>query len=213
MSAQAVDLLWLETLGRVAGRAAHEVKGALNGVSVNLEVVRSRAERADVPASGVLRYAESAAQQLEALIRMNDALLALARPVRGAPDADALLARLAALLGPSTAAEGGRLELERAGDPAVVDAPANAVRLALAAPLLAALDRKAVTTCRMTRGTDEEITVRVGCSAGGAIDVAPAIIEALAAVGIRLTADDAGCALAMPAAGTHAGGGRGDGTR
>jgi len=40
-----VDVLWLDTLQRICTRAAHELKGALNGVSVNLEVVRSRSER------------------------------------------------------------------------------------------------------------------------------------------------------------------------
>lgn len=217
MSVHAVDLLWLETLGRVAGRAAHEVKGALNGVSVNLEVVRSRAERPDAPASVVRKFADSAAQQLEALIRMNDALLALARPVRGTPDAVALLGRLTTLLGPSTAAEGGRLVVEREEEMATVAAPGNAVRLALAAPLLGALERKAVTTCRVARGTGDgrggEVEVRVESSAGGAIHVAPAIIEALASVGIRTAADDTGCALTLPAAGTGAGGRPGEGTR
>ena len=52
-----VDALWLDTLQRICTRVAHELKGALNGVSVNLEVVRSRSERQDAPASGVARYA------------------------------------------------------------------------------------------------------------------------------------------------------------
>ena len=49
----AADALWLETLQRICGRAAHELKGALNGASVNLEVVRSRATRAEALASSI----------------------------------------------------------------------------------------------------------------------------------------------------------------
>jgi len=203
-----VDRLWLETLGRVAARAAHEVKGALNGVSVNLEVVRSRAERPDAPASAVLRFAESAAQQLDGLIRLSDALLALARPVREPMDVAGAVARLVALLGPSTAAEGGTLRLEPAEDEVTTAVRGNAVRLGAAAALLASLERKAQTTCRLESG--ETVVIRVSSSVGGPIPVPPAITQALAAVGVRV--DDAadGCVLTFPrsgetpgASGTH----------
>ena len=60
-------VLWPAALQRALARAAHDVKDALNGVSVNLEVVRSRASRADTPASAVAPFAEAAAQQLERL--------------------------------------------------------------------------------------------------------------------------------------------------
>ena len=189
----AIDRLWLDTLGRVASRAAHEVKGALNGVSVNLEVVRSRAERADAPASSVQRFAESAAQQLEGLIRMSDALLVLARPVREPMDVSGTLTRLATLLGPSTAAEGGSLRLHGGDDELLAGIRGNAVRLGAAAALLAALERKAVTECRLEGGN--EIVIRVTSSTGGAVVVPPAITQALSAVGVRLDETDAGCAL------------------
>ena len=68
-------VLWLAALQRALDRAAHDVKDALNGVSVNLEVVRSRASRADAAASAVAPFADAAAHQL-------DRLTALAR--RGA---------------------------------------------------------------------------------------------------------------------------------
>ena len=43
-------VLWLAMVQRLMGRAAHDVKDSLNGVAVNLEVIRSRAARADAPA-------------------------------------------------------------------------------------------------------------------------------------------------------------------
>src|SRR5213075_1063560 len=93
-----VDALWLDTLQRICTRAAHELKGALNGVSVNLEVVRSRSERPDVQASAVAKFASSAAEQLGAVIAMTDALLWLARPSREPVDIGAVIRRLDALL-------------------------------------------------------------------------------------------------------------------
>src|SRR5437762_998561 len=53
------DELWLAVQQEICGRAAHEIKGALNGVSVNLEVVRSRAGQGK-PADAIQRYADAA---------------------------------------------------------------------------------------------------------------------------------------------------------
>ena len=52
-----VGALWLLTLQRAVGRASHDVKDALNGVSVNVEVVRSRAARPEAPATAVAQFA------------------------------------------------------------------------------------------------------------------------------------------------------------
>jgi hypothetical protein len=40
-----LSALWLATLQRVTDRVAHEIRNALNGVAVNVEVVRTRAAR------------------------------------------------------------------------------------------------------------------------------------------------------------------------
>src|SRR5205814_1523332 len=96
-----VDALWLDTLQRICTRAAHELKGALNGVSVNLEVVRSRSERSSSPASSVAKFASSATDQLGAVIAMTDALLSLARPSREPVDIGAVIRRLDTLVAPA----------------------------------------------------------------------------------------------------------------
>lgn len=49
---------------------AHDVRNALNGVSVNLEVARSRAQRG-VDIAQVAPFLETAAQQLEAATRLH----------------------------------------------------------------------------------------------------------------------------------------------
>src|SRR5689334_5665 len=107
-----VDALWLATLHRIFTRAAHEVKGALNGVSVNLEVVRSRSEKPDALASAVRQYAASAAGQLEGVIEMSEALLALGRPVREPVEIALMVRRFAALLEPAAKADSRRLEID-----------------------------------------------------------------------------------------------------
>src|SRR5205807_9318858 len=82
-----LEELWLDTLERVISRAAHEVKGALNGVAVNLEVVRSRIDRGSLLSpddrfTRVSRYADIAVEQLAIVVAMNEAVLWLARPAR-----------------------------------------------------------------------------------------------------------------------------------
>lgn len=131
------ERLWLETLQLVAGRTAHELKGALNGVSVNLEVVRGRAAHPELPASAVARFATSAATQLDQVIEMNEALLALARRQREPADAAAILRHLAALLVPGAVAGGTTVTVEVSADDATVaGAPASLVRALLGRLLL-----------------------------------------------------------------------------
>src|SRR3954470_22788665 len=130
-------VLWLAVLQRALGRAAHDVKDALNGVSVNLEAVRSRASRADAAASTVAPFAEAAAQQLERLTALLDAVLALGRSERGPVDVGITMRRVAALCSASNAASDARGTFREAlgADPRA-SAAIDAGRLALTAPLL-----------------------------------------------------------------------------
>ena len=65
---------------------AHDVRNALNGVAVNLEVARSRAARgADV--SQVAPFIETAAQQLDAASRLHKRYTDAAAAVAAEPDA------------------------------------------------------------------------------------------------------------------------------
>src|SRR6478609_6711739 len=96
-----VGALWLATLQRAMGRASHDVKDALNSVSVNLEVIRSRAARPDTPASAVATFGESAGHQLERLTSLIEAVLALGRAERTPVDVGVTLRRVVTLCGAS----------------------------------------------------------------------------------------------------------------
>src|SRR5947209_6465117 len=96
--------LWLAALQRAMGRSSHDVKDALNGVSVNLEVIRSRSRRPDAPASALTQFADASAQQLERLTSLIDAVLALGRIEREPVDVGITLRRVAALCGASSTA-------------------------------------------------------------------------------------------------------------
>ena len=105
-----LDGLWLDALQDVVGRAAHEVKDSLNGVSLNLEVIRSRTAAGGASANGTLAvFSMAAVEQLELLSMRTDAVLFLARPAKGQADVALILKHLACLLIPATKADGGRL--------------------------------------------------------------------------------------------------------
>lgn len=163
-----VARLWLDVLEDLVGRAAHELKGALNGVAVSLEVVRVRVVKPAPDGTSVERFARSAAEQLEVLTRRTDALLMLARQVREPVEVTVLLARLVTLLGPAVAATGGSLRLEeRAEALPPTTAPGNTVRLVLAAALLDAIADDCHVLCSVSV-KDGEVVVEVAREGFGA---------------------------------------------
>jgi hypothetical protein len=183
-------LLWLAALQRALGRAAHDVKDALNGVSVNLEVVRSRASRADAPASAVAPFADAAAQQLERLTALLDAVLALGRSDRAPADVGVTLRRIAALCSASNSSADARVTVREVdvGD-ARTSVAGDAVRLALAAPLLdAVVGRKGevrdAVVCELA-GDGDSLAVRL--LADRPITMPADAADVLRAAGVRWT--------------------------
>lgn len=201
-----VGALWLVTLQRAVARASHDVKDALNGVSVNLEVIRSRAARPDTPASAVAPFGESAGQQLERLTTLIEAVLALSRPERTPADVGLILRQAVTMCGASTTAADASVRVcdDGSAGPTITGVRGDVVRLAITAPLL---DVVTAPDGSRTRG---EVT----CSLGGdgeCIEVAIAsgdrrlampegIAELVRASGVRWTEGDRGLLLAFPRA-------------
>jgi signal transduction histidine kinase len=197
------DELWLDVLQEVSARTAHELRGALNGVAVNLEVVRSRSARPDAAAVSVAPFAASASDQLEAVVGMTEALLKLARPPRDPVDLGETLDALAALMLPSAHAEGGSLRIDMPGREVgggVVRVRGNVVRLVIAATLLAALSRKGDIRCRVEMG--EEVVVGIECADGeGPLELSSEVLAVAEAADIRVHSEGRSMSLAFPRAG------------
>ena len=201
-----LDALWLDVLQQVAAKAAHEIKGALNGVCVNLEVVRGRASaQAAAPASGIARFADAASDQLNELIAMNEALLALTRRPRDVVDVLTTAGHLVALLGPAARSDGGVLRLASSSSMGggATSAPAVAVRLVLASAMLRALEKRTATTCRVDAA--DGMVIRIECADGSALELDPRVADAAAAAGIRVESGPDGLSLAFPRAGRTSG--------
>jgi len=81
--ARSADKEALQVVREIIRRAGHELRNALSGVSVNVEVVRSRSER--VGSTGELAsFAERARQQVGAATTLADGLLSLVSSVLAA---------------------------------------------------------------------------------------------------------------------------------
>jgi signal transduction histidine kinase len=199
---RSVDELWLEALQRVSARAAHEVKGALNGVSVNLEVVRARALRPDAPASAVASFAESASGQLEQLSAMAEGMLSLGRAPREPVEVGTTLKQLAAVLEPAAKSEGGELCVESPRTAGAVRATGNVVRLVLATALLAALERKVAVRC--TTELHDDAVVRISCADGVALRLPDEVADVATRAAIRIETDGHSISLAFPRVGRRA---------
>jgi signal transduction histidine kinase len=196
-------VLWPAALQRALARAAHDVKDALNGVSVNLEVIRSRASRADAPASAVAPFAEAAAQQLERLAALLDAVLALGRSERGPADVGVTLRRVAALCSASNAASDARVTVReaRVGD-ARTSVASDVVRLALTAPLLDVVasrrgESRDAVVCELT-GDGDALVVRLLADRPVAMPADAA--EVLRIAGVRWTASAHDLSVVFPRA-------------
>jgi hypothetical protein len=196
-------VLWLTVLQRALARAAHDVKDALNGVSVNLEVVRSRASRADAAASAVAPFAAAAAQQLERLTTLLDAVLALGRSEGGPADLGITLRRVAALCSASNAASDARVTVREAfvGD-ARTSVSNDAVRLALTSPLLDAVasrrgETREAVTCELTSDGD---TLVVRLAADRPVPMPTDAADVLRAAGVRWTESANALSVVFPRA-------------
>jgi hypothetical protein len=192
-----VEGLWLATLQRALGRASHDVKDALNGVSVNVEVIRGRSRRADTLASAVAPFAESAGQQLERLTTLIEAVLALGRAERAPVDVAVTLRRIATVCGASSKPTDAEVLVEVGDvDSAATTLSGDAVRLALAAPILAHVNgddgasRAAPVRCVVReQGGATVVTIS---AAGRVVSMPDDVAEAVRAAGVRWSGGEGG---------------------
>jgi hypothetical protein len=199
------DGLWGKALQQVIGLAAHEVKDALNGVSLNLEVLRSRLSAGRGDANSLESFATAASDQLETLTARIEAVLFLSRPHRGDAPADVAitLKQLAVLLVPAARADGMKLQVEGYDVAVPTSAPPTAVRLVLASGLLALIKEGGaggVAYCKLqTDAVRAETVVRFSHESAAVGDLDPALASALGkGTNIRVRRSDNDLQLVFP---------------
>lgn len=178
---------WLLALQRIGQRSGHELRNALNGASVNLEVVRGRAARSD--GRDLATFAETAASQLEEVAKLAEALLTLVRPLPEASDLGALASPLVVLLDAISRADEGRVQLVRDDAEAVRTtlSPLSA-RLVLAELLLEAQEGGATLSCEVASRPASCVRLR---RAGGLPEPSESARRLATSAGVVLTHEPA----------------------
>jgi signal transduction histidine kinase len=188
--------LWLGALGRLAGRSTHELKNPLNGLALNLEVVRSRSVRAGTDGSALAAYAAAAVSELERTIPRVEALLALARPLSNPVDLRAAIQPLLVLYGAIAVAGGGSLDVVYEAEQMFVNADGDTVRALVAEALDVTIGANLEVTGKIV-DAEGSISIRL---VGGAGRPIASKMEGLAAEhDIRLNSDEDETHLLFPA--------------
>ncbi len=182
--------LWLPTLQELARRASHEIKNALNGVAVNLEVLRSRLDRAagqgEAVAAATVPFANTAAQQLEELSALSDALLTMTRAINGRADVVVLTRRAVRLTAAIARAEGRAVTLVEPQIAAPLTAVnADVVRWLIVRLLLDGLGEQRSLALSIAEGP----VVVMNASPQPLPELDPELGAAAESFGVRLTSD------------------------
>ena len=165
---------------------------------MNLEVVRSRAEKPDVPAAAVSKFAIAAVSQLDSVIALTEALLSLTRPVAEPVEITAIVRHIEALVAPVVRADGGCLDLEGSFDElGFSSANGNAVRLAVGAVMLAAVDASPQVRCAVV-ASEARATIRFDTGGGSTPAIDTAVVRAAAETGIRIQAGSGAISISFP---------------
>ena len=152
--------LWLTAHQEIVDRAAHELRNSLNSVAVNLEVVRSRLQRKSLDVSTISPFAETAANAMEGLSALSEAMLTLSRPPRQPADVGGKLKTLFTVLEPVARRTDDEIRFvpPPAGD-GITEAPSDVTRLVLAATVLEALKKPASVRCTIEPFQDGRFAV------------------------------------------------------
>jgi len=145
------EALWASALQAVANHVAHDFRNALNGVAVNLEVVRGRSARG-AEVTTIAPFAATAAAEFEVASAAAEALLALARPEAGDVDVAAVIGRLSRLFSlksPTTVQV-----TDQSGGRARTPVPADLVRAVVARSVLASIGAGDTVACEIGVGDD-----------------------------------------------------------
>ena len=190
-----VDELWLRSLQKLSAHIAHDLKGALNGASVNLEVVRSRSEKETVRGADIHKFANTASEQLAVVIRATGALLSISRGTRGPVEVSIIARQVVGLLDDMSPATGGRLQLSvEGGLSAETSAPLNAARLAVAECLFSAASGKGEVAVRVKGLPTPSIHITPAADPG----LSPEVSAALTNAGIQVRMDGHGISILLP---------------
>jgi signal transduction histidine kinase len=200
-----------QLVSRMADDLAHEIKNPLNSMVINLEVLRSRAGKADT--EGILGRAAVLESEILRLNGLIDSMLKLLRPDRSAEGpfaVDSLLGEIGAVVSLQAKLARKDLEISNVPEGTYAAGPRDAVRFGLLNVLMAALRSVPTEGVVALRGTSEAdvSVIHVSFRSTHADDAGPGIRAREESASLEIAGDllaKAGAALvvAAPADGEH----------
>lgn len=196
----ATEADWVEELGRLAALVAHEVNNLLNGVAVNLEVVRSRAARS-ADTADIGPFAETASAQLESLTPVVRSIIALSRPAPESPSISTELNHIVAVVNAVASARGGGVALELAVSETPTCVPGATARLLLASAVRVAAEPGIHVKCSVAN-LGENTVVRVARQ-GNRGELPMTVLRAAMDAGVHVEHTGGTLTLRFPAGPPH----------
>ena len=193
-----IAALWGQAWEDVLGGARHEVRDSLNGLAVNIEVMRSRLAAGKTDHKSLAPFAEASHQQLQNVIARMQAVFYMGQ-LRNAPgpgDVARTVEQFAALLVPAAKSKGMTLEIEGYDQTALTSARPVAVGVALAAGFKALLKEGGVARCVLESGP--ETVVRFSHESADVGDLDPAVASALGKEDVRVRRSGKDLHIAFP---------------
>ena len=194
IDAALAEAVWASALQAVANYVAHDFRNALNGVAVNLEVVRGRSARG-AEAAAIAPFAATAAAQFEAAAAAAEALLGFARSEPGDADVAAVIVRFSRLL--SIRGDPAVEVTDQSSGRARTTVPAAVVRAAVARSVLPALGLGERLVCEIGVGDDIFLLVTGATHVPPLPD--PELVAVASAHGVRFVSRERTLELRFPA--------------
>ena len=151
-------------------------------------------------ASSVSTFANAAADQLDGVISLTEALLGLTRNASGPVEIGVEARRIAILLGSAARSDGKQLNVDDATALSALgatSAPRSGVRLAICESLLAAVDAHTNVQCTAIADAQSP-TIRIKTEDASATAVASDIVAAAADSGITIRAEASALSISFP---------------
>lgn len=144
-----------------------------------------------------MSYAAAAQEQLDNVIAMTDALLALSREVHEPVDLAPVVRRMNALLAPVAKANGRALEVGTVDELGTTSARGNAVRSVIGACLLSATDVSGRVRCEPIEGRTEP-TIRIESCDGAILSCDDDVMAVATRSGVRIEAEPYAIFISFP---------------
>jgi len=188
-----VSALWLDEFGRLTGHVLHGLRNGLQGVGINLEVIRSRSEVGSATAADLRVFAANAARQFEDVSAQVEALAFLSKDVPGDAEIDATMRAIVTLL---NAGGDTRVQLDGGAPQAKAAVSHIAARLIITHVIMSAAKTGSAVSCALVSARPVTAELRMTPAMTPVLD--QEVLTVARALHIRIAANASAVTVTFP---------------